>query len=234
MNEGIEKFSANIFNVMSRLAYYGRIRFYALGAENSEIVNYDEPDVMRAIARIRQEYDLKMENCEAYMIHSAVKSTDGLSGDIAEVGVYRGGSAKVICQAKGDRNLHLFDTFEGLPHDGEIDWFFSKGDYSADYEEVKREFASEKNVHLYKGLFPDTAGPISDRTFSFVHLDVDLYSSTLACLNFFYDRMEKGGIMISHDYGYHEGVKKAFTEFFKDKPEVVVRLFGSQCLVTKA
>jgi len=234
VNEGIEKFSANIFNVMSRFAFYGRVRFYALGAENSGIVNCDEPDVMRAIARIRQEYDLKMEDCEAYTIYSAVKSTDGLSGDIAEAGVYRGGSAKVICQAKGDRSLHLFDTFEGLPHDGEVDWFFSKGDYSANYEDVRREFANEKNVHLYKGLFPDTAGPISDKTFSFVHLDVDLYSSTLACLNFFYDRMEKGGIIISHDYGYHEGVKKAFTEFFKDKPEVVVRLFGSQCLVIKA
>lgn len=233
MNEGIERLSSNIFNVLNRLAFYGRVRFNALSGENSEIVNYDEPDVMRAIVRIRQEYDLKMENCEAYMIHSAVKSTDKLSGDTAEVGVYRGGSAKVICRAKGDRHLHLFDTFEGLPHDSEVDWWFSKGDYTANFEEVKKEFANEKNVHLYKGLFPGTAGPITDRTFSFVHLDVDLYSSTLACLNFFYDRMEKGGIIISHDYGYHEGVKKAFTEFFGDKPEVVVRLAGSQCLVKK-
>jgi len=234
VNEGIERFSANIFNVLNRLAFYGRVRFYSLSGESSEIVNYDEPDVMRTIVKIRQEYDLKMENCEAYMIYSAVKSTDKLSGDTAEVGVYRGGSAKVICQAKGDRNLHLFDTFEGLPHDSEVDWWFSKGDYTANYEEVKREFANEKNVHLYKGLFPGTAGPITDRTFSFVHLDVDLYSSTLACLTFFYGRMEKGGIIISHDYGYHEGVKQAFTEFFKDKPEIVVRLDGSQCLVTKA
>ncbi len=233
MNEGIERFSSNIFNVLSRAAFYGRARFYPLTPENSDIFNYDEPDVMKAIIKIRQEYDLKMENCEAYMIHSAVKSTDKLPGDAAEVGVYRGGSAKVICRAKGDRNLHLFDTFEGLPHDSEIDWFFSKGDYSANYEEVKKEFANEKNVHLYKGLFPGTAGPISDKTFSFVHLDVDLYSSTLACLTFFYDRMDKGGIIISHDYGYHEGVKKAFTEFFDDKPETVIRLAGSQCLVTK-
>jgi O-methyltransferase len=234
VNEGIETLSANIFNMVSRLAFYGRVRFQTLSADYREIVNYDEPDVMRSIVRIRQKYDLKMENREAYMIHSAVKSTSRLSGDIAEVGVYRGGSAKVICQAKGDRHLHLFDTFEGLPHDSEVDWFFSKGDYSANFEDVKREFAKERNVHLYKGLFPDTAGPISDRMFSFVHLDVDLYSSTLACLNFFYDRMEPGGLLISHDYGYHEGVKKAFTEFFKDKPEVVVRLVGSQCLVTKA
>jgi len=234
VNEGIEKFSSNVFNVLNRLAFYGRVRLYPLSSGNSEILHHDEPHVMRKIVRIKQKYDLKMENCEAYMIYSAVKRTGKLSGDAAEVGVYRGGSAKVICQAKGDRNLHLFDTFEGLPHDSEVDWFFSKGDYSANYEEVKREFAKEKNVHLYKGLFPDTAGPVSDRTFSFVHLDVDLYSSTLACLSFFYDRMEKGGIIISHDYGFHEGVKKAFTEFFEDKPEVVVPLVSSQCLVTKS
>ena len=34
---------------------------------------------------------------------------------MAEVGVYQGVSAKLICEAKGDKELHLFDTFEGLP-----------------------------------------------------------------------------------------------------------------------
>ena len=41
----------------------------------------------------------------------AVKATRKLSGDIAEVGVYRGGSAMIICEAKGNKKLHLFDTF---------------------------------------------------------------------------------------------------------------------------
>ena len=45
----------------------------------------------------------------------AAKITGKVTGDIAEVGVYKGGSAKIICSAKGDRHLHLFDTFAAFP-----------------------------------------------------------------------------------------------------------------------
>lgn len=229
VSKGLAKASANIFNTMSRILFHSRVRAY----DNAiDVITCNEPDLMKSIDCIRREHDMLLTNSEAYMINSAVKSTDKLSGDIAEVGVYRGGSAKLICQGKGDRTLHLFDTFEGLPHDDEGDSGFVKGMYSANYEDVKRAFANEKNVYLYKGWFPDTAGPIKDRKFSFVHLDVDLYESTVACLNFFYDRMEKGGILLSHDYE-QEGVKKAFTEFFKGKPEVVIGLVSRQCIVVK-
>ena len=52
-----------------------------------------------------------LEDIEAYHIYMASKITRKVPGDIAEVGVYKGGSAKIICSAKGDRALYLFDTF---------------------------------------------------------------------------------------------------------------------------
>ncbi|MDP3734124.1 MAG: TylF/MycF/NovP-related O-methyltransferase, partial [Nanoarchaeota archaeon] len=84
-------------------------------------------------------------------------------------------------------------------------------------------------VSFYKCFFPDTANVLKEKTFSFVHLDVDIYSSTQACLDFFYSRMEKGGIILSHDYAQAAGVKKAFQEFFHDKPESIIELAESQC-----
>src|SRR2546430_11261444 len=51
------------------------------------------------------------------------------------------------------------------------------------------------------------------------HIDVDLYTSTLACLEFFYPRLVPGGILLSHDYSLLTGVKAAFTEFLAGKPE---------------
>lgn len=45
--------------------------------------------------------------------------------------------------------------------------------------------------------------------------------------------MTKGGVIISHDYPSAAGVKKAFDEFFKDKPEPIIQISGSQCLVVK-
>jgi len=90
-----------------------------------------------------------------------------------------------------------------------------------------------KNVHFYKGLFPATAGSVKDKKFSFINLDVDTYESTLNCLKFFYSRMNRCGVIISHDYISATGVRKAFDEFFKDKPEPIIELSGSQCLIVK-
>ena len=90
-----------------------------------------------------------------------------------------------------------------------------------------------KNVFFHKGLFPTTAESIKNNKFSFVHIDVDTYKSTLNCLNTFYLQMSRGGIIISHDYSSVLGVKKAFDDFFQDKLEPVIELPGTQCLIVK-
>jgi hypothetical protein len=74
---------------------------------------------------------------------------------------------------------------------------------------------------------------MSNCRYSFVNLDVDLYESTFDSLDFFYPRLERGAILISHDYSTSAAVKKAFDDFFKLKPEPVIRLCGSQCLIVK-
>ena len=68
-----------------------------------------------------------------------------------------------------------------------------------------------------------------------MHLDVDLYDSTLAGLDFFYPRMVPGGIIISHDFPTLSGVSLAFEEFFADKPSTYIELAGGyQCMAIKA
>ena len=191
--------------------------------------------IMKLIHRIKKESDMLLGDTEAYTIYMSVKNTKKIPGDIAEVGSYRGGSAKLICKAKGNKTLHVFDTFEGLP---EISIFDKKSpvkkrDYPAVYESVKKYLSKYSNVRIYKGLFPTTAKPIINKRFSFVNLDTDLYESTLSGLKFFYPRMNTGGIIISHDYFGCPGVKKAVDEFFHQKKEPVVEIPGTQCLVVK-
>jgi hypothetical protein len=86
---------------------------------------------------------------------------------------------------------------------------------------------------IYKGVFPDTAAAIENKKFCLVNLDVDIYKSTKDSLSFFYPRMVRGGVIISHDYDCGKGVTKAFKEFFKDKPEIIIELPTTQCLVVK-
>jgi hypothetical protein len=166
-------------------------------------------------------------------IASAVKATERIPGDMAEFGVAYGSSAKLIAKCGGGRTLHLFDTFEGLPPPGPEDSErFYRGSYSCSLESVS-EYLKSYPVKYYKGFFPGSAAEAAVCQFSFVHLDVDLYQSTLDGLGFFYPRMSPGAILISHDYPSADGVLRAFTEFFADKREPLVELTGYQCMFMK-
>jgi O-methyltransferase len=190
--------------------------------------------VLELVSEIRRQTELIMTDSEACQVYMTVRVTEKVEGDLAEVGVYKGASAKIICEAKGKRSLHLFDTFEGLPTpDKKLDPQFYAGKFASQLTQVKELLKGYPNVFIYKGLFPDTAGPVRDKAFSFVNLDVDTYSSTKACLDFFYPRMSKGGVIISHDYYYAFGVRKAIDEFFADKPEIILSLPDTQCLIAK-
>jgi hypothetical protein len=105
--------------------------------------------------------------------------------------------------------------------------------YACSLESVRSYLAAYPGVSYYKGCFPDTAGPVAELRFSFVHFDVDLYEGTRACLEFFYPRMIPGGIMLSHDYSILRGVRQAFQEFMADKPEGLIDLPTTQCMCVK-
>jgi len=206
---------------------------------NLVVISYNDAESSKIVDFIRQckmETEMLLGTKEAYQIYMAVKGTSKLEGDIAEVGVYKGGSACLVCKIKGGKTLHLFDTFEDVAKAEAADNSFHKSERAASLEQTEqnlRKCCYDHNVPIYKGLFPDTAGPVEKKKFSFVHLDVGTYKSTFECLKFFYPRMTKGGIIISHDYFFASGVRKAFEEFFQSKPEPIIPLSESQCLVVK-
>ena len=185
------------------------------------------------LRRVISETDMLLLEDEAYQLLSCARATGKIQGDIAEVGVYRGGSARLMCEVRGNRSLHLFDTFEGLPPTNQVDSRFGAGQYAASFEDVQRYLAPFPNVQIYKGRFPATSAPIADRQFSFVHLDVDLYEPTRDSLEFFYPRLNPGGIFLIHDYLWAEGVRKAVQQFFATRPEPILELAGAYCGVVK-
>lgn len=144
-------------------------------------------------------------------------------GAFAEFGVYRGGTARMLARAFPDRTIHLFDTFAGMPqtdprHDGH-----AAGDFAdTSLDAVSASLGDCPNVRFHPGFFPDsTADVAADERFAFVHVDVDIYRSTLDALTFFYPRLMPGGIMVFDDWRRHntQGVEAALTAFLADKPE---------------
>ena len=185
------------------------------------------------IRQVISETDMLLLQDEAYQVLSCARATAKIPGDIAEVGVYRGGSARLMCEVQGHRSLYLFDTFEGLPDTAHLDSRFGAGQYAASFEKVQSYLNKFPNVHIHKGLFPATSRPIAEKRFSFVHLDVDLYQPTLDALEFFYSRLSVGGMFLIHDYLWAEGVRQAVQEFFATREETILELAGAYCGIVK-
>jgi hypothetical protein len=172
-----------------------------------------------------------LTKAELFFVFTMVRKLRRLKGCIAEVGVFEGNTAKLIAEIEKEKEIHLFDTFEGFPY---TDKFYTKGGSKADLGEIKRRFADNKNVFFHKGVFPkETAGAVKNKRFSLVHLDADLFLSTYQSLQFFYQRMVVGGVMVFHDYYHLPAVTRAVDKFFANKPEMVLRSTVGQAFVQK-
>jgi O-methyltransferase len=179
-----------------------------------------------------------VDEVRCFMIYQLARQVIESFGNVAEIGVYRGGTAKLLAKIFEGKNktVYLFDTFSGMPASDPSRDFNKQKDYNdTSLKSVKTFMHDCKNVHFYEGLFPVTAKPIEGMTFCLVHIDADIYKSVKDCCVFFYPRMEKGGIMIFDDYGclFCPGAKMAVDEFFLDKPEKPTYLPTGQCFVVR-
>lgn len=132
-------------------------------------------------------------------------------GNFVELGVYRGGTAWKLLEIANlqDRELHVFDTFTGIPYKGALD-LNQVGDFGdVDLEEVK-ELLPEAIFHI--GLFPDTlTSNVQD--IAFIHCDMDTYQATKSVKPALWRRMVLGGLIFFDDIDL-AGVRKAIEEDF--------------------
>lgn len=163
-------------------------------------------------------------------------------GDTAECGCYKGASSYLICslssvQTKWKRMHHVFDSFQGLSHPGEHDGLhWKRHDLAASEEEVARALDQfGESARLYRGWIPERFPEVSDKRFSFVHIDVDLYEPTRDSISFFYPRLNDGGILLCDDYGSSlcPGAVRAIDDFLADKPERMITLSSGSAFLIK-
>jgi O-methyltransferase len=196
----------------------------------------DVGDFQLLFKKIRAYTLVGQDRC--FMLYQLAEYANAKEGEMAEVGVYKGGTSKLISKvaARAAKTIHIFDTFSGMPLTDMTKDRHEEGDFSdTSLDSVKKYLEDCSNVRFYQGSFPDTSAPIVDLPFCFVHIDVDIYKSVMDCCEFFYPRLVKGGIMVFDDYGFLScpGAKMAVDEFFSDKPEYPCYLPTGQCFVIK-
>lgn len=171
---------------------------------------------------------------------------EGMSGNVAECGVFRGDTAKFINKYFHDRKLYLFDTFTGfteedLLYEKELhnesfnNSEFASNPFVSNQDELQnfvlKKMTYPDNCSFKVGMFPDTANQVKDM-FCFVNLDMDLYKPMLEGLHFFWDKMVKGGVILLHDYFMAElpGVRLAVKDFENEKGLSVTKVpIGDGC-----
>ncbi|MCW2240995.1 TylF/MycF family methyltransferase [Azospirillum canadense] len=229
-----------------RVALHHCIRRFAMAVDPQFLIpdhgrrmESDEPFLDR-VAQFRSSGDSAMVFDRRYALKELAKLTDGVPGAFAECGVHAGASAihlaHFIRERGQPRDLHLFDSFQGLsPPTQEDGACWREGDLAVGIEVVQRNLTGFSGVHLHAGWIPERFPEVADRQFAFVHIDVDLYEPTWQSLEFFYPRLAPGGLLVCDDYGFATcpGATKAMDTWFADRPEAIVNLPSGGAFIIK-
>jgi O-methyltransferase len=168
----------------------------------------------------------------------------GIPGAIVECGVWRGGSMMaaaltLLDLGRTDRELYLFDTFEGMPAptDKDVRWTGEPAERllaseagkdaellwaRAGLDEVRQAMATvpypSAKVHFVRGKVEETLPESAPETISVLRLDTDWYESSRYEMVHLYPRLSPGGVLILDDYGWWSGVRTAVDEYFQEHP----------------
>jgi O-methyltransferase len=161
----------------------------------------------------------------------------GIPGAFVECGVWRGGSMMAVALTllrlgETDRDLYLFDTFEGMTEPGAED-VKQDGEHASDVvrrlsrdspgfataslEEVREAVLGvgypSMRIHFVKGPVEETVPEHAPADVALLRLDTDWYSSTKHELTHLYPRLGRGGVLIIDDYAYWRGARQAVDEY---------------------
>ncbi len=129
-------------------------------------------------------------------------------GDFVECGVMRGGAAMLM--ARYDRELWLFDSWEGIPDEANTKYgrrtedMGNPGGCRASMHECIANFVQHciptEKCHFIKGWIKDTAQEYDGDGIAILRLDMDIYSSTREAIEVLYPKVVDGGYVIIDDY----------------------------------
>ncbi len=179
-----------------------------------------------------------------FFLMSTATSVRDIDGDSADIGVRFGTSSFfILCGIDNPaKQHHMFDSFEGLSEPTQEDSVVGKETVWKNGQLLAEEEVTKNNLRMYadrcryyKGWIPARFAEVQDKSFAFVHIDVDLYQPTRDTLEFFYERLSTGGAIVCDDYGsgFCNGARKAMDEFMADKPESLIHIPTGQGLVIK-
>jgi O-methyltransferase len=194
-----------------------------------------EPGISGELDQSVRSEIMTVELASRHLINECRHEVEHLCGDVAEIGVYTGQSARWMCELFPGSLVHLFDTFAGMP--GEMVCRIDDhkaGEFACSVELVREHLKPFENYQIHQGTFPQTA--IHPQPgLKFVHVDCDLYQSTRAALVWAWKHLHSGGVILDDDYGARKcrGAKKAVDMFAGSHDDCEFRVHQHRCMLRK-
>jgi hypothetical protein len=168
-----------------------------------------------------------------------------LDGDFVDCGVSTGIFARSVINfvnfQKLNKKYYLLDTFSGMdekyssPREMERHEILGYGKKNGLYEQVVETFKNF-NVQIIKGPVPETLVDVDTKKVCYLSIDMNCVKPEVDALEFFWDKIVSGGIIILDDYGYANDTndqKAAHDAFAKSKGVMVLTLPTCQGLIIK-
>jgi predicted O-methyltransferase YrrM len=199
--------------------------------------SYYEDEVKTIVRTVRARTMTAHEKLNALVIAVRYLVDHEIPGAMVECGVWRGGSMQAVALALNDRGvtdreLHLYDTFEGMSEPTEADKAMDGTPAAellarqsrdakiwavASLEDVREGMTETgypaERIHYHVGKVEDTIPAEAPERIALLRLDTDWYESTRHELEQLYDRVPPGGVLIFDDYSTWQGARKAVDEF---------------------
>jgi O-methyltransferase len=179
----------------------------------------------------------------AYVACWATEHACRLPGDMVECGVYRGGLSRTVMEYVGfervPKTFFLLDTFRGIPKNRILPEERRLGRglerYEECYEDVVRTFARYPNVTIIRGPVPDTLPQVTAERVCYLSLDMNSAAAEVAAIEFFWDRLVPGAIVLLDDYGFRDYApqKHAMDAFAAERGVSILSLPTGQGLIIK-
>ena len=212
----------------------------------------DDPAFKKAYARgVRAAGDDYRWHWRVHVGLWAAACAARLEGDFVECGVNRGFLSSAIMDFLNWDSLgkcfYLLDTFRGLDErfvssadraSGAVEKnqkSLSSGFYVERIDEVRANFSQWKNVSLIEGSVPETLSQIRADKIAYLHLDMNCSMPEVAAVQFLWERLVPGALVLLDDYGYYGYLsqKLAMDEFAGEKGINILSLPTGQGLLVK-
>jgi hypothetical protein len=163
----------------------------------------------------------------------AAKRCCSIDGDFVELGVWYGLLSHVMCNYididKTNKTFWLVDSW------GKIEGSHPNPAYEKDiYHIVNERFRKWKNVKLIRGLVPEALNEISSSKIAYLGIDMNSSKPERLALEFFYDKIQPGGVIFFDDYGWgYPELRYEVDDFLKDKPEKLLHFPSGNSILIK-